>query len=356
MQRFADCLRRELPAQGVEVEFIQPEPRVGQLRSGGGIGKWLAYVDKFLLFPRTLRRRFAAGDCDVAHILDHSNAIYNSALPRHRTVVTCHDMLAIRGALGEDVDCPASRTGKILQQKILAGLKRAGCVACVSTATQKDFLRLAGTGVRSLVALNGLNQSFRKLPEAEVTARLRKLPALDLARPFLLHLGSSLKRKNRALILRVMARIKDRWRGVVVLAGAPLSPEERALRDQLGIADRVVEIVGPDQDAVEALYNRAHALVFPSKSEGFGWPITEAQACGCPVICSNTTSLPEVAGDGAVVLGFDDEAGFAKAVIALDDPATRAALIQRGDENVKRFTTERMVRDYVAIYREMLKG
>lgn len=355
MQRFAECLVRELPRQGVAVEFIRPEPRVGG-SGGGGLAKWLAYVDKFLLFPWTLRRRFARGDCGVAHILDHSNAIYTSSLPRARTLVTCHDMLAIRGALGEDVDCPASRTGKILQQKILQGLQRAGRVACVSTATQKDFLRLAGTDVRSLVVLNGLNQSFRHLPEAEVTARLQKLPALDLSRPFLLHIGSSLKRKNRALLLRVMARIKDRWSGVAVLAGAPLSPEERALRDQLGIADRVVEIIGPNQDAVEALYNRAHALMFPSKSEGFGWPITEAQACGCPVICSDTTSLPEVAGAGAVVLPLDDDAGFAKAVLALDDGPTRAALIERGFENVRRFTTERMVRDYVELYREMIRG
>jgi glycosyltransferase involved in cell wall biosynthesis len=81
--------------------------------------------------------------------------------------------------------------------------------------------------------------------------------------------------------------------------------------------------------------------------------VVEAQACGCPVVCSNATSLPEVAGHAALMRSPDDEEGFVVDVLSLCNPAARDALIRLGHENVKRFTTGRMVADYIAAYRSL---
>ena len=95
-------------------------------------------------------------------------------------------------------------------------------------------------------------------------------------------------------MLHDAASIKDQWNGQIVFVGEPLSRELRALAERLQIADRLVEVPNADNELLEALYNRAVALLYPSRFEGFGWPVIEAQACGCPVICSTAGPLPEV--------------------------------------------------------------
>jgi hypothetical protein len=137
-------------------------------------------------------------------------------------VVTCHDLLAVRGGLGEETDCPASFTGRLLQRWILGGLRRADAVACVSRATMTDAERLLGgpKGQPQLsVVTLGLNYPYRKLPHEEVAARLAAIPELGDETPFVLHVGSNLRRKNRDGVLRMFARCKDRWAGRLVFAG-----------------------------------------------------------------------------------------------------------------------------------------
>ena len=78
------------------------------------------------------------------------------------------------------------------------------------------------------------------------------------------------------------------------------------------MTERVVEVVKPTDGELEALYNRATCLLFPSKFEGFGWPAVEAQVCGCPVLCSDAGSLGEVVGDSAFVRPVGDEEGVCR--------------------------------------------
>src|SRR6267143_43568 len=115
MERFATMMLHGLAAAGVPVELIRPQPFFGRLSSAGGfLAKWLAYIDKFLLFPLRLRRRLQAAPT-LVHICDHSNAMYAKQVRGVPVVASCHDLLAVRGALGEQTDCPASPTGKWLQ-------------------------------------------------------------------------------------------------------------------------------------------------------------------------------------------------------------------------------------------------
>ena len=118
MQRFADLLVRELPLRGLEVRLVKPAAHLGRFKpAAGGVGKWLGYVDKFALFPLALPTHLEW--CDVVHVCDHSNAMYCHRTRSRPTVVTCHDFLAVRGALGEDTDCPAGFAGRHLQRWIL---------------------------------------------------------------------------------------------------------------------------------------------------------------------------------------------------------------------------------------------
>jgi glycosyltransferase involved in cell wall biosynthesis len=352
MQLFCDMLARGLSELGHTIRIARPEPVAGRIvRRSTGVGKWLGYLDKFLVFPQRLARE--ASWADVVHICDHSNAFYASVLKRIPNIVTCHDLLAVRGALGEDTDCPASRSGKVLQKWILNGLRQAGMVACVSSFTQRDLDRLAGPAVKSQVVMNGLNQPYRRLSRDEASSRLKSIVGLE-TRPFVLNVGSSLRRKNRDGVLRIFQKASASWDANLVFAGAPLTPDLVELGDRLKISNRIIQVVDPDHQVLEALYNRAHAFVFPSRFEGFGWPVIEAQACGCPVLCSDRCSLPEIAGGSALVRAAEDEEGFAQDILALLDPSLRDAWSSRGFLNSQRFSTSNMLKQYVSLYERLI--
>jgi len=354
MDRFAVMMLDGLAAAGVRAELIQPEPFFGRCRYAGGfVAKWLAYIDKFVLFPIRLRHRLNSAPA-LVHICDHSNAIYARQIRGVPVVTTCHDLLAVRGALGESTDCPASFTGRLFQRWILAGLRAATLVACVSKATLEDARRLIAPreGKPKLEHISlGLSYPYRRLPTEEAQARLAQFSMLGPETPFVLHVGSNLRRKNREGLLRIFARCQERWNGLLVLAGEPLSDALRSLGRQLGVLDRIVEVPDASSEVLEALYNRATALLFPSRFEGFGWPIIEAQTCACPVICGDGAPLPEVAGDAGLIHPVEDEEAFAAEIIRLSDPEERARWGAKSLSNAQRFSTEGMIAKYISAYR-----
>jgi glycosyltransferase involved in cell wall biosynthesis len=356
MQRFGAMMLDGLRARGMDVELIAPQPFFGRLQVlGKFVQKWLGYIDKYLIFPRELRKRLRHGTRAVVHICDHSNAVYADQCRPAPVVVTCHDLLAVRGGLGEDTDCPATVTGRLLQKWILSGLRKAEAIGCSSSATAADAGRLLGESSSqwvSVIAL-GLNYNYGPVRPEIARSRLSALPSLNLERPFALHVGSNLRRKNRDGVLRIIAHLSGRWNGQIVFAGDSLSPELQRLAKTLGVSDRVVQVPGPSNQLLEALYNRAVALIYPSRFEGFGWPVIEAQACGCPVICSNTGPLPEVAGDAGLFHPLEDQAGFAADLIRLSEPAERSRWSDKSLANAKHFSASNMVDQYIAIYRRL---
>jgi glycosyltransferase involved in cell wall biosynthesis len=355
MLRFAEMLAQALPATGWEPEIVRPTPFWG----GRGRSRYLAYLDKFGTFPPRLRRtiRRAARDRAtplVVHICDHGNAMYASDAGPVPVLTTCHDLLAVRAALGEETDCAGTQLGVRLQRWIVQGLARAQRVACCSQATLADAERLiprtAAGPYLSHIPL-GLNFPYRPISDREAAQRLAKL--VFAARPYLLHVGSNHRRKNRGGVLRIFAHVAAEWPGDLVFAGEPLSAELRALAISLGIAKRVHDVARPDNLLLEALYNRATALLFPSRFEGFGWPLIEAQACGCPVIAAATGPLPEVVGEGGQLCAVEDEAAFARAVLRVAQPEQHREWSRRSLENARHYTTARMAEAYAALYREM---
>ena len=355
MLRFNRMMLEGLQAAGVAAELVRPEPFFGKLQLGA-LTKWLGYLDKYFLFPRRLHKHLALVRPSLVHILDHSNAVYVDDAKPWPVVVTCHDMLAVRGALGEETDTPASSFGKILQRWILRGLQKADALVSVSKATSDDAARLldqTGPRPKNSVVTLGLNYPYRRLSSEEARQRLARFPQMNTSRPFVLHVGSALKRKNRDGVLRIFARTKEEWNGQLVFAGDPFTPEMHSLGKTLGISDRVVEIASPDGAVLEALYSLATAFLFPSRYEGFGWPIAEAQACGCPVISSNHPPMSEAAGEAGLLHSIDDEESFAREIIRLTNASEHAHWSEKSLQAAARFAPGKMIAHYIDIYRTL---
>jgi glycosyltransferase involved in cell wall biosynthesis len=202
----------------------------------------------------------------------------------------------------------------------------------------------------------GLSYPYRKLPADEGRKRLAESSVVDPQLPFVVHVGSNVAYKNRPGVLRIFAACREQWKGRLVFAGEPLSDSLRSLGHSLGIADRIVELPNISSELLEALYNCAVALLFPSTAEGFGWPIAEAQACGCPVLCVDRAPMNEVAGPAGLMHRLDDEAGFAADILRLTNPAEREAWSAKSLENALRFSSTRMIAEYGAIYRSLATG
>src|SRR6266480_1090008 len=116
MRRFGTMMLQGLNNSGIAAKLTAPRERFGKFRGAGSfVAKWLGYIDKFVLFPRQLQAALAKEKPSVVHICDHSNAMYEGWIEHVPVVVTCHDLLAVRGALGEETNCPASAQLSISQ-------------------------------------------------------------------------------------------------------------------------------------------------------------------------------------------------------------------------------------------------
>jgi len=356
MQRFAELMRELLTAAGHEVRLLKPEPLLGNLKPGeAGLGKWLGYVDRFILFRPRLRR--AARWADVVHVCDHGNAMYAGMLGGRPNVVTCHDLLAVQSALGEIPGNLTGFSGRIFQRWILSGLRRAQHVVCVSAQTRSELLRLSGLpAARCSVVPNALNYPYRPMASAAARERLQRLGA-QAPWPFFVHVGGNQWYKNRAGVVRFfmqLAALSPFLHHYLIMAGKPWPDELRTVVQDSGLAPRIHEWTEVANEDLRALYSTAEALLFPSLQEGFGWPIAEAQACGCVVVTSNRAPMTEVGGDAAVYIDPDDVAGAA-AVIATA-LADRDALVASGLRNAARFSGAQMVAGYGAAYRRVVKS
>lgn len=355
MQGFANALLIGLAAQGHEVRLLTPEVRLQRVGSPHrGIGKWLGYADKYLLFPPVMRR--ASRWADVVHICDQGNAIYLNSLQDFPHLITCHDLLALRASLGEIPGWNTGRSGRIYQGLILRGLKRAGYIVCDSEATSRDVQRLVGVPPDQMSRiLVSLLQSYQPMPEIEAAAHLREM-GIPAGR-FFFHIGGNQPYKNRVMvpqIFQAFRRLAKDTESKLVLAGAKLPTEIREYITKEGLTEHVLERTDVKEDQLRALYSRAECLIFPSLYEGFGLPVIEAQASGCPVFTSDRQPLTEVGGAGAVY--FDPADPEAAAMTIATHLGDREAMIDRGFANVGRFALEIMLNRYLNIYQSIAQG
>ena len=249
MQKFSACLEQGLLQQGHQVRVCRPQAVFGRPFESAvtGIAKWLGYIDKYLLFPFTLRK--SAHWADVIHICDHSNAIYVPYIKKYAHLVTCHDLMAVRSALGEfEEHNQVGKTGQLQQQWILKGLQAAGHIASVSNATKQDVVRLAKQPSDNVTVIhNGLNYAFNPVAKEQALALLTKYDITENMR-FLLHVGGNQWYKNRKGLLAIFNRIIRQRPDTdlkLVLAGKPFTDELHRIIRKYDLQDKVVELIEP---------------------------------------------------------------------------------------------------------------
>lgn len=352
MLRYSEFLCRGLEQVGHDVEIVHPPALFGRLVSRrSSLFKWLGYLDKYVLFPLQLRTRSAK--FDLVHICDHSNSPYLRWTGRTPSLITAHDMLAIRSALGHFPQNPTGRTGRLLQRWILNGLKTARYVVSVSWKTKQDFDALTHSTASITVIHHALNWEYSPASRAAIE-EVRAACGLAPNEEYLLHVGGNQWYKNRLGVLRIAFELRkhERFRRVkLVMAGKPWPPELRAFCREQGFAD-AIELVTPDNQQIRALYSGALAFLFPSLEEGFGWPVLEAQACGCLVITSNRPPMTEIAGEGAIFIDPANEVCAAETIAENLDRAETAK--QAASENMKRFAFDKVMQRYEDVYTSMI--
>jgi glycosyltransferase involved in cell wall biosynthesis len=372
MLRFEHALSTGLIERGLAIESVRPEPRfvkcVRQYRYGG-LPKYLGYLDKFILFPRRLRhlaRHSPQGT--VFHILDHGNAVYAAHLRKVPLLSSVHDLLQIRSARGEFPQNRLGPSGIRYQEWILRNLASLRAAACISEKTRTDFLRLTALPPESAVVIPmALNYNYRPLPGAIAAPMLaraldrqklrwpnatgpRRAREIDTPTPFLFAIGGGQWYKNRTGLLEIFAALR-RLPGqtpALLYVGPAFDPEQQAVIDKHCLHDAVLRIPNLNNEELCAAYSLASGLLFPSWEEGFGWPVAEAQACGCPVFASNRAPMTEVGGEGARYfdpLNPNDAAQIVAAGLA--DPASLRAA---GFIQAKRWDPQAMLDAYQHLY------
>jgi len=181
------------------------------------------------------------------------------------------------------------------------------------------------------------------------------LAGRQIPKSYFLYVGTLEPRKNLPHLMRALAQ--SRTKLPLVCAGAEgwMSGDLAPLIRRLGLSDRVQFLGHLGDRELALLYSGATAFFYPSLYEGFGLPVLEAMACGCPVVCSNQSSLPEVAGDAAVLLSPGDQRGWALALEGvIQDPEQRKELSRRGLERAQQFSWQSTAEQTVKLFREVI--
>jgi glycosyltransferase involved in cell wall biosynthesis len=292
--------------------------------------------------PRLARR---AG-VDVVHSLASTAPLHG----RFARVVTIHDLIY---KLHPD----AHEGVRTLGMRVLVPLaaRRSQRVIAVSRSTRDDLVRHLGVPAGKIdVVPQGLGTPPRvqPLPEAE----LRRRHALG-ARPVVLSVSAKRPHKNLGRLLEAAALLPADRRPVVVVPGYP-TWHEAELRERagaLGLDDDVRFLDWVGQEELEGLYALAACFVFPSLYEGFGLPVLEAMRRGVPVACSDRSSLPEVAGEAALLFDPESPRAIAGAIEALlTDGALAERLRAAGRDRAVAFTWEATARGVLASYERAL--
>jgi glycosyltransferase involved in cell wall biosynthesis len=237
-------------------------------------------------------------------------------------------------------------------------LRTARVTIAISEATKNDLVRLFHIDPQRIVVTPlAADAHFQPPPRAEID-RVKQHYALPDR--YVLYFGSNKPHKNLVRLVEACAqlRIDKQGSGIGLVIGGHWDqryPEAKHSAEKLGLADRV-HFIGPVAEAdLSALYGGAVVFVFPSQYEGFGLPVLEAMACGAPVVCSNRSSLPEVAGEAAVLCDPDDAAALAQAIEQMI--FDRARLPERRERSLARaaqFTWKRTAQQTAEVYRATL--
>jgi glycosyltransferase involved in cell wall biosynthesis len=305
--------------------------------------KWIRILAEQIILPRLLKREGADllfSPCNIGP--------RNPPVPM---VITLFDLHWLRFP---ELFSPLRLA--YLRRALTWSARQAEAVLTISENSKKDLISLLSVPEEKItVTYVGLDPLFRKIPPQSELQELRR--RYGLKNRFILSVGQLHKRKNVPGLLQAYRRLAahSALNVQLVLAGGEGdgAAEVREAVRQIG-PDRVI-LTGclTDEDLLR-FYHAAECLVYPSFYEGFGLPVLEAMACGCPVITSNVSSLPEVAGEAALLVDPQRIETITTALVSLlTNPGLSQTLIQKGFEQARRFTWEAAARKTLDVFEKV---
>lgn len=369
MPRFTRMLATGMERHGHLVEVWTPRPRLYSIPAPFILRKWLGYVDQFIIFPIEVRKRLKRCSPDTLFVFtDNGLGPWVPLVAKRHHVIHCHDFLAQLSALGKIPGNQVSWTGRLYQAYIRWGYTRGRRFISVSHETRKELHKLLeNPPVFSEVVYNGLNGNFRTQDVIKSRTILGDLTGLDLTNGYILHVGGNEWYKNRRGVLEIY----NTWRKMsrkqlpLLLIGNAPSPQLIKAYAKSPFENDTHWLSNIDDDSLQKAYAGAEVFLFPSIAEGFGWPIAEAMACGCPVITTRKAPMTEVAGEaGFFIPGYPTEeegvanwsleaANVIEEVLSLS-PENRERQIQIGLKNARRFDLEQTIAHIEKIYRSIV--
>jgi glycosyltransferase involved in cell wall biosynthesis len=299
-----------------------------------------------IIFPRAVRQNHF----DLAHVPHFGSPLF----PTQLTVVTIHDLIPLV--------LPAYRGSTAVQmytRLASASAKRAQANFADSEASARDIEKHLGIPrERMHVVYLAAHSRFHSNIAKDDLERVRA--KYNLPEQFALYLGGFDVRKNVARIIQAFAKAEMQdWK--LVLAGklpsidSDFFPDPRRIAENLGTISRVHFPGFIAEEDKPALYALARVFLYASQYEGFGLPPLEAMACGTPVICANTASLPEVVGNAGILLAPDDTNAWCDALrVVLNENAQWQKMRALGLEQARTFSWERAARETLALYRAVV--
>ena len=306
------------------------------------MGVWVAHalgvaMDRWL--PRA----------DVFHATEHLLPPLKNA----RTVFTLHDLIF---QFFPEYHLPLNRW--FLTHAMPHFLRRADAIIAVSECTKRDAMRFYNIAPEKITVIyEGVNPALHRVDDPARVAEIRARYAKH--QPYLLFVGTIEPRKNiSALVdaLKILCARGFPHRLLIVGRKGWLYQPTFDHVQETGMSDAVDFLDFVPDDDLSVLLSGCDAFVFPSLYEGFGLPPLEAMACGAPVICSNTSSLPEVVGDAALLVNPRDATEIANAIArVLTDSQLRDELRAKGFAQAAKFSWERAARETLAVYQRVLE-
>lgn len=370
MPLFARLVYDGMTARGHDVEVVSAKAYFYQLPCPTFFKKWLGYIDQYVVFPVLFKLRRTGMRSDALYVFtDQALGPWVPLVDQRAHIVHCHDFIALKSSLGQFPENPVSWTGRQYQAMICSGLNRGRRFICGSARTKSDLLSFLTTAPdESIVVYTGFNYPFQPMCKQQAEAILFRGGIKGFADGFLMHVGGNQWYKNRAGVLalyKCYAERVDKPLPLFLLGSSP-TVELRKDAEQLVANGLVRFIVNPDTELVHAAYALAEALVFPSVAEGFGWPIAEALACGCPVLTTDDTPMTEIGGDVSMYVlscsAFRSEnewAYFASDQLlkmlsrsSVEKEATREAGLAWSQQ----FSAEQAILGYEAAYQRAIDG
>jgi len=359
MRRYAGELGsslRQVADSGWKIDALQCDPDQSITKSLGDAMS--SRHARFLKYPAMIR---ALPNPEIVHIVDHSHANLALAVPPHKGVITCHDIIPLLAARGV-VDMPHGKLARWTFPLRIRCMMRCEKIIAISESTKRNLVEHAGVPEDKIrVVYYGCNPNFGPVPDSgSRESERRDLLAqhgLPANASIVLQVATATRYKNTPKLLQALKHLRssgsdNTW---LLRVGAPFFDDEAQLMESLGLADRVCHVGRVFDDAkLAAFYRSADVFAFPSLWEGFGWPALEAMACGTPVVTSNVASLPEVVGDAGVTVDPRDDRELATQIQRLlTNPDEHARRAEACLAQASKFSWEKCARQTLQVYEEI---